>query len=236
MRLKRFFRRHLRYPLWRLAHPLATYETYYAWVITRKLAKGRAHPAIGPTAKAARGEREMIDVLLRHGLQSHHTFVDYGCGSLRLGRPIVAMLESGRFWGLDLAQPFLDEGIRYLGPELTEAKNPQLRVIDDAGLAAAKAARPDFIGAWHVVGKIPDQILESFFRKVIGLMHAGSHALLQFEETELRKQVHGLAWTLPRALLIDTVRRIDPKLQVEIHQLTRHRHRGMLYLYAHLHY
>src|SRR5688572_24794473 len=149
MRFKKFFRRHLRYPLWRLRHPFAAYETYYAWVVTRKLRAGRAHPAIGPTAKAARGEDEMIKVLRRHGLQPHHTFVDYGCGSLRLGRPIIELLEPGRFWGLDLAQEFLDDGIRHIGTESNERKRPNLRVIDDAGLAAAKTARPDFIGAWH---------------------------------------------------------------------------------------
>ena len=67
MRFKKFFRRHLRYPLWRMRHPFAAYETYYAWVVTRKLKAGRAHPAIGRTAKAARGEDEMIKVLRRHG-------------------------------------------------------------------------------------------------------------------------------------------------------------------------
>jgi len=236
MRFKKFFRRHLRYPLWRLRHPFATYETYYAWVVTRKLKAGRAHPAIGPTAKAARGEDEMIKVLLRHGLQPQHIFVDYGCGSLRLGRPIIALLEPGKFWGLDLAQEFLDQGLRYLGPALNEQKRPNLRVIDDAGLAAAKAARPDFIGAWHVCGKIPDQILDGFFRKVLGLMHPGTQVLLQFEDTGRRRQLHGLAWSLPRELMIEMVRRIDPLLKVEIHQLSFHRRRGMRYLYAHIRY
>ncbi|MGH6893535.1 MAG: hypothetical protein ACREEP_14895 [Dongiaceae bacterium] len=126
MRIKKFFRRHLRYPLWRLTHPLTPYERYYAWVVKRKLEAGRAHPAIGPTARAAYGEGEMIKVLRRHGLQPHHAFVDYGCGSLRLGRPILAFLEAGRFWGLDLAQEFLDEGARHVGPALFAEKRPNL--------------------------------------------------------------------------------------------------------------
>jgi hypothetical protein len=236
MRLKKLYRRHLRYPLWRVCHPFAPYESYYAWVVTRKLRRGCAHPAIGPTAKAARGEREMIRVLLQHGLQPHHTFADYGCGSLRLGRPFVEFLEPGKFWGLDLAQEFLDEGIRYVGSDLQQQKRPNLRVIDDAGLAAAKAARPDFIGAWHVCGKVPDQILDSFFRKVLGLMHEGTQVFLQFEDTGRREQLHGLAWSLPEEMMIAAVKRVDPKLKVEILQLTRRRHRNMRYLCAHIRY
>jgi hypothetical protein len=236
MRFKKFFRRHLRYPLWRLRHPFAAYETYYAWVVTRKLRAGRAHPAIGPTAKAARGEDEMIKVLRRHGLQPHHTFVDYGCGSLRLGRPIIELLEPGRFWGLDLAQEFLDDGIRHIETELNERKRPNLRVIDDAGLAAAKTARPDFIGAWHVCGKIPDRILDSFFRKVLGLMHPGTQVFLQFEDTGRREQLHGLAWSLPRETVIEAIKRIDPRLNVEIHQIIFNPRRGIRYLYAHIRY
>lgn len=236
MRLKKFFRRHLRYPLWRLTHPFTRYEVYYAWVVTRKLRLGRKHPAIGPHAFAARGEREMKDVLLRHGLQRHHVFVDYGCGSLRLARPFVQYLEPGKFWGLDLAQEFLDAGIVHLGPALSAGKRPNLRVIDDAGLAAAKAARPDFIAAWHVCGKIPDQIFEDFFRNIIGLMHPGTKAYLQFEETPKRRQLHGLAWSIPRAMLIETIRRIDPKLRVTIHEVKYNKHRGIRYLYAELGY
>ena len=106
------------------------------------------------------------------------------------------MLEPGKFWGLDLAQEFLDAGLDYVGAELAAQKRPNLRVIGEAGLAAAKAARPDFIGAWHVCGKIPDQILDSFFGKVLGLMHAGTQAFLQFEDTGKREQLHGLAWRI----------------------------------------
>jgi hypothetical protein len=236
MRLKKFYRRHLRYPLWRLRHPFAPYERYYAWVVTRKLKRGRAHPAIGPAAKAARGEREMIEILLQHGLAPHHTFVDYGCGSLRLGRPFIEYLEPGRFWGLDLAQAFLDQGVRYIGSDLHREKRPNLRVIDEAALAAAKNARPDFIGAWHVCGKIPDQILDGFFRKVLGLMHAGTQVFLQFEDSGRREQLHGLAWSLPEHMMIAAVKRIDPNLKVDILELTKRRHRNMRYLCAHVRY
>jgi hypothetical protein len=205
-------------------------------VVTQKLKRGKAHPAIGPAAKAARGEREMIDVLLQHGLQQHHVFVDYGCGSLRLGRPLVEFLQPGKFWGLDIAQEFLDEGVRYIGPALNQEKRPHLRIIDEVGLAAAKAARPDFIAAWHVCGKIPDQILDSFFRKVLGLMHAGTQVFLQFEDSGKREQVHGLAWSLPEEMMIAAVKRVDPTLKIGIFKLSKSRHRDLRYLCAHIRY
>lgn len=236
MRLGKFYRRHLRYPLWRLTHPFTRYEAYYAWVVTQKLKRGRKHPAIGPHAYAARGEREMIDVLLRHGLQPQQVVVDYGCGSLRLARPLVEFLAPGKFWGLDLAQDFLDAGLVHLGPALHGEKRPNLRVIDDAGLAAAKRARPDVIAAWHVLGKVPDQIFEDFFRNIVGLMHPGTRAYLQFEDTPTRRQLHGLAWSIPRQMLLDTLARIDPGLRVTIHEIKHNRHRGIRYVYAEVGY
>ena len=205
-------------------------------MVTRKLKRGRAHPAIGPAAKAARGEREMIKVMQQHGLQPQHVFVDYGCGSLRLGRPIIELLQPGKFWGLDLAQAFLDAGLDYIGSDLAARKRPSLRVIDEDGLAAAKAARPDFIGAWHVCGKIPDQVLDSFFAKVLGLMHPGTQVFLQFEDTGRREQLHGLAWSLPEPMVIAAIRRVDPKLKIDILELTKRRHRNMRYLCAHVRY
>lgn len=236
MRLGQFFRRYLRYPWWRLRHPFARYEVYYAWVVKRKLRRGRKHPAIGPRAKASRGEREMIDVLLRHGLQPHHVFLDYGCGSLRLGRPMIEYLEPERYWGLDLTQEFLDAGVAHLGPALHTEKRPVLRVIGAEGLAAARAAKLDVIGAWHVCGKVPDQIFADFFTKVVGLMHPGTRAYLQFEETPRRRKLHGLAWSIPRELLIATLQRIDPRLKVVIHEMLYDRRRGVRYLYAEVSY
>lgn len=236
MRLKKFYRRHLRYPLWRMLHPFTRYEAYYAWVVTEKLKRGRRHPAIGPHAKAARGEREMIDVLLKHGLQPYHVVVDYGCGSLRLGKPLVEFLEPGKFWGLDLAQEFLDAGVAHLGASLEAEKRPHLHVIDGPGLAAASAARPDIIAAWHVCGKIPDQIFEDFFRRIVGLMHAGTKAYLQFEDTAERRQLHGLAWSIPRQMLLETLHHIDPALQVTVHEIKHNLSRGIRYVYAEVRY
>jgi len=67
-------------------------------------------------------------------------------------------------------------------------------------------------------------------------MHPGTHVFLQFEDTGRREQLHGLAWSLPEHMVVAAVQVVDPKLKVEIVQLSRRRHRSMRYLCAHVHY
>jgi hypothetical protein len=67
-------------------------------------------------------------------------------------------------------------------------------------------------------------------------MHEGTQVFLQFEDTGKRQQLHGLAWSLPRETLVAAIKQIDPRLEVEIHQLSFNPKRNLRYLYAHIHY
>ncbi len=125
--LRKFYRRHLRYPLWRLANLNQPYEQYYADLVSRRIARG-GHDAIGPTARAIRDGSELLDVAVTEGLQPQHRFVDYGCGSLRLGKPVVDYLAPENFIGMDVTQRFLDLGRDFLGPDLLSVKRPDLAV------------------------------------------------------------------------------------------------------------
>ncbi len=65
-------------------------------------------------------------------------------------------------------------------------------------------------------------------------MHPGTKAYLQFEDTPTRRQLHGLAWSIPRQMLIDALQRIDPQLTVTIHEVKFNQQRGIRYVYARL--
>jgi hypothetical protein len=147
MKLKTRIRRALNYWSWRLSHPAAPYEQYYVHRVMSKIRSGQGHPAIGPTARPLRNESELLEFLLKHGLQPGDLTIDYGCGSLRLAPPLIGFLEPGRYWGMDLAQDFLDLGRAHLSAELAQAKRPRLDVIADDVIQRARAK-----SALHISG------------------------------------------------------------------------------------
>ncbi|HRI53012.1 MAG TPA: response regulator [Pseudomonadota bacterium] len=58
----------------------------------------------------------------------------------------------------------------------------------------------------------------------------------RFRFSPMLEQLHGLAWSLPEPMVVAAVNRVDPKLKVDILELTKRRHRDMRYLCAHVRY
>ncbi|HIK92214.1 MAG TPA: hypothetical protein EYG03_09580, partial [Planctomycetes bacterium] len=55
-----------------------------------------------------------FNVLLKHGLQSHHEFLDIGCGVMRPGMKLVPYLDDDRYCGIDPIRGYLDLADRYM--------------------------------------------------------------------------------------------------------------------------
>jgi len=94
-----------RFKLWRLRHPQATFKDYFAAIAKDHLARGRQHPNLGEHLKW--GDRcELGEAsfkrLLKYGITPQVVFVDYGCGTLRMGVHAIRFLERGRYWGFDI--------------------------------------------------------------------------------------------------------------------------------------
>jgi hypothetical protein len=183
MKLKTRARRALHYWKWRLRNPTAPYEQYYVHCVMSKLRSGRGHPAIGRMARPLRTESELLDFLRRHGLRPGDLTIDYGCGSLRLASPLIAFLEPGKYWGMDIAQDFLDLGRAHLSPDLAAAKQPRLDVIAAEIIRRARAERPRYIISWHVCSKVPAGSLDAYVDNIVAMMTPGATALVHFPET-----------------------------------------------------
>jgi len=215
MKFKKRIRRALSYWKWRLSHPTAPYEQYYVHRVMAKIRSGEGHPAIGPTARPLRNESELLDFLLKHGLRPGDLTIDYGCGSLRLAPPLIEFLEPDKYWGMDLAEDFLDLGRAYLSPDLAKAKRPRLDVIGDEVIRRARAERPRYIISWHVCSKVPENRFDAYIGNIAAMMSPGATALVHFPEAaELRKQT-GLAWARPRSQVAAAVARASPKIACE---------------------
>jgi cyclopropane fatty-acyl-phospholipid synthase-like methyltransferase len=66
-----------------------------------------------------------FNLLTTLGLRQHHSLLDIGCGSLRIGRLLIPYLNRGKYFGVEPNEWLVDEGIRReLGETLVQIKRP----------------------------------------------------------------------------------------------------------------
>src|SRR3989440_10441889 len=72
-----------------------------------------------------------FNLLTTLGLRQHHSLLDIGCGSLRIGRLFIPYLNPGKYFGVEPNQWLVREGIRReLGGSLVEIKRPTFVISD----------------------------------------------------------------------------------------------------------
>jgi hypothetical protein len=66
-----------------------------------------------------------FNLLTTLGLRQHHSLLDVGCGSLRIGRLLIPYLNRGKYFGLEPNKWLIEEGIeREVGQTLVQIKRP----------------------------------------------------------------------------------------------------------------
>jgi hypothetical protein len=217
---KRWWRQLKRYLAWRITHPFAPYEDYYVHTVMNKIRHGSGHPAIGPGSRPVREHSELLQFMQKFGLQPNDIAVDYGCGSLRLGREVINYLEPGKYWGIDITDEFYKLGLAEMDSAWVQEKAPKLGVINADTLSKVRADRPRFVGSWHVCSKVPEARLDNYIGSIVSLLSPGSIALVHFPETAERRQLSGLAWASPRMLLEKVARRHAADAKISFEPLT----------------
>ncbi len=82
--------------------------------------------------------------LIGLGLREHHTLLDFGCGSLRVGRFLITLLEKGNYYAIEPQAWLQDAGIAEMGYNVVDAKKPQFLHNDNFN-AGAFGKKFDFI-------------------------------------------------------------------------------------------
>jgi hypothetical protein len=126
--------------------------------------------------------------------------VDYGCGTLRVGKTLIEYLEPSCFVGLDNDHRILDTGRAILPPGLAEEKKPILGVISDEMLDTVILMRPRWIFSKGVIHHVPPADLHEFFANIFRLTSPNTCVLIwaRFSDTTTHKAsektwFHGLA-------------------------------------------
>jgi cyclopropane fatty-acyl-phospholipid synthase-like methyltransferase len=92
-----------------------------------------------------------FNLLTTLGLRQHHSLLDIGCGSLRIGRLLIPYLNRGKYFGVEPNEWLVDEGIRReLGESLVQIKRPTFFFSDSPDTIAQAKIAFDFAVAQSI--------------------------------------------------------------------------------------
>ena len=86
-----------------------------------------------------------FNLLTTLGLRQHHSLLDIGCGSLRIGRLLIPYLNRGKYFGIEPAEWLLAEGIKQeLGETVLQTKRPTFFFTDSPEVVGRAKVSFDF--------------------------------------------------------------------------------------------
>ena len=92
-----------------------------------------------------------FNLLTTLGLRQHHSLLDIGCGSLRIGRLLIPYLNRGKYFGVEPNEWLVDEGIkRELGETLVQIKRPTFFFSDSPDTITQAKVSFDFVRAQSI--------------------------------------------------------------------------------------
>jgi len=116
------------------------------------------HHQVGPGDLWEKKRQFQISFLKRAGLQPQHFLLDFGCGTLRGGIPIIELLEPGHYYGIDTRAAVLSDAQQELQDYGLEDKLPTL--LHSPDLSQLTIDRQfDYIWAFSVLIHLSDEIL-----------------------------------------------------------------------------
>ena len=106
---------------------------------------------VGPPGRFDFMSGTQFALLFHLGLRDHHHVLDFGCGSLRLGRMLIPFLQPDCYFGIDPNQWLIEDGIaRELGYSAVTLKRPRFATNGDFDCGVFER-RFDFIVAQSIV-------------------------------------------------------------------------------------
>jgi ubiquinone/menaquinone biosynthesis C-methylase UbiE len=156
------------------------YREFYAELMRRKAAVDPRWAVGGLWEEIGRLQ---FDYLVAHGLLPTHRLLDIGCGSLRGGLHFIRYLEPGHYVGLDISQPILDAGRRFVDEAGLAARSPTLLVVRDFRFGELDSLRFDFLLAQSVFTHMPASEIDECLAHVGRVMQDDASFFATFLES-----------------------------------------------------
>ena len=215
---------------WRRRNPGKSFSDYYVDHVRRHLDRGKPHPTLGQvgftheTGTGIDWDRANFAIRGRNawreyraaGVEPQMRIVDYGCGSLRVGQHAIRFADRGNYWGLDVAETFIEQGRRLVDPQLLEDKRPRLSAITERLIDLVAVWEPHFIFSHTVIQHVPEDELPLYFARLAKMMGPGCKAVIEFISAPRTKRIKAMSWAYSEARLRAAALSVDPSWSISI--------------------
>lgn len=121
---------------------------------------------VGPLGFWGDLQKYQLNTLINHGIQTHHSLLDIGCGPLQGGIAFIRYLDKGGYTGLDISGPKLEAAYAQIAKHSLQDKNPRLVHSDSLGERELGEAKFDFIFASQILYYFDAKGIRHFFEVV----------------------------------------------------------------------
>lgn len=137
-------------------------------------------------------------LLFTLGLRDHHAVLDFGCGSLRLGRLLIPYLRPNRYFGIDPNSWLIEDGLlRELGRSALRAKQPAFSYNDDFRCDVFER-QFDFIVAQSILTHCGRDLSQRLLREMAkALVPSGIIVFSVIEATTHAPESQDIGWVYP---------------------------------------
>lgn len=208
----------MRFIKWYLTSKDRSYHNFYIKTIIDNIEDGHPHPTLGKKIKDIEKFKETAKIekqlLIENGLKTSHLFVDFGCGSLRLGSELISYLNSNKYIGLDMTDYFINMGKESLSKELLKEKNPTFKIINSETISELQTSGVNFLMSAAVLIHIPENELNQYFKNIITLIGKNGKAYVDFVKSDRIVKASQSTWLYPLEYIGQIINKNNAKYRV----------------------
>ena len=140
-----------------------------------------------------------FNLLTTLGLRQHHSLLDVGCGSLRIGRLLIPYLNRRKYFGVEPNEWLVEEGIkRELGQALLEIKRPTFFFSDSPEVIAQTKLSFDFVVAQSIFSHCGLDLIKNWLAAISRSLGDDGALVATFLPGEKDSQNNG--WVYPECV------------------------------------
>jgi SAM-dependent methyltransferase len=140
-----------------------------------------------------------FNLLTTLGLRQHHTLLDIGCGSLRIGRLLIPYLNRGNYFGIEPGEWLVAEGIRHeLGEAVVQAKRPTFFFTDSPDVLARVNITFDFALAQSIFSHCGLDLIKGWLSAISRALAANGALVATFLPAQ--EDCNETGWVYPQCV------------------------------------